>query len=66
LQLVEESNPEVVLAAFVTGPGMRLKTKGTLMIRTGKGEDWERMVWLTVLSIIELTRRRLRRRRIQL
>jgi hypothetical protein len=66
LQLVEESNPEVVLAAFVTGPGMRPKTKGTLMIRTGKGENWERMVWLTVLSIIELTRRRLRRRRIQL
>jgi hypothetical protein len=63
LQLVEESKPDVVLAAFMTGSGMRVKTRGKLMIRMGNGELWERMVLLTALSVIELTRRRLRRRR---
>ena len=63
LQLIEESKPDVVLAAFMTGSGVRVKTRGKLMIRMGNGELWERMVLLTALSVIELTRRRLRRRR---
>ena len=65
LQLVEESKPDVVLAAFMTGSGVRVKTRGRLLIREGNGELWERMVLLAALSVIELTRRRLRRRRFQ-
>jgi hypothetical protein len=65
LQLIEESKPDVVLAAYGTAQGMRIKTRGRLMIRMGHGELWERMVLLTALSIIELNRRRIRHRHYQ-
>jgi hypothetical protein len=65
LQLVELSNPDVVLGAFVPGPGMRVSIRGRLLVKKGYGEDWEKMALLTGLSLIELTRRRLRRRHFQ-
>jgi hypothetical protein len=65
LQLIEQSKPDVVLAAYGTTQAMRIKTRGRLMIRMGHGELWERMVLLTALSIIELTRRRNRQRHYQ-
>ena len=64
LQLVELSNPEVVLGAFIPGSGMRVKIRGRLLVKKGYG-DAEKMALLTGLSLIELTRRRNRRRHIQ-
>lgn len=63
LQLVELSNPGVILGAFIPGPGMRVKIRGRILIKKGYGEDWERMALLTGLSLVELTRRRARQRR---
>jgi hypothetical protein len=43
LQLVEESKLDVVLVAFITGLGIRGKTRGKLMIRIGMesfGRGW--------------------------
>jgi hypothetical protein len=65
LQLVDLSNSNTVLGAFITGHGMRIKTRGRLLIQKGHGQHWERMALLTGLSYIELMRRRRRRRRIQ-
>lgn len=62
LQLIELSNPDVVLGAFIPGPGMRVKIRGRLLVKKGYGEDWERMALLTGLSLVELTRRRARER----
>jgi len=63
LQLIELSNPAVVLGAFIPGPGMRVKIKGRLLVRKGYGEAWERMAILTGLALVELTRRRVRARK---
>lgn len=65
LQLIDLSNPKIVLGAFIPGHGMRVKVRGRLLIQKGHGEHWERMALLTGLSYIELARRRRRRRRIQ-
>jgi hypothetical protein len=63
LQLIELSNPGVVLGALVPGPGMRVKIRGRILIRKGHGEAWERMALLTALALVELTRRRARARK---
>ena len=63
LQLVELSNPDVVLGAFIPGSGMRVKIRGRILVRKGYGEAWERMAVLTGLALVELARRRARARK---
>ena len=62
LQLVELSNPEVALAAFIPGPGFRVMIRGRILVKKGYGQDWERMAMLTGLALLQLMRRRVRQR----
>ena len=56
LQLVEDSNPDVVLAAYVPA-GLMWRKRGRILIRMGYEEPWEKMVLLTAISIVELGRK---------
>jgi hypothetical protein len=58
LQLVELSNPDVVLGTFLPGPGFKVKNRGRILVKKGYGEEWERMAMLTALALLELMRRR--------
>ena len=60
LQLVQLSNPDVVLGAFLPGPGFKMNIRGRILVKKGYGEDWERMAMLTGLALLELMRRRVR------
>jgi hypothetical protein len=64
MELVIEGKEDDVLADYI-GFGVleSLKKRAKVTIKNGQGEKWELMVWLTGLSLVELSRRRARARR---
>jgi hypothetical protein len=64
MELVKVGREDDILASYV-GFGLldSLKKRAVVTIREGFGEQWELMVWLTGLSLVELSRRRARARR---
>ena len=64
LVLVEEGTHDVYAEYKGGNFGQVQKQRGVLKIKKGMGEGWERMVVLAWASIVELTRRRTRERRV--
>lgn len=64
LVLIEEGTLDVYAEYKGNNMGQVQKQRGTLKVKKGLGEEWERMVILAWASIVELQRRRTRERRV--
>jgi len=64
--LIEEGKESMVLAEYFGRGLLKWKKRGRLRLRVleGLGEHWEEMVLLTWASVLEMSRRRSRQRRI--
>ena len=58
MELVEEDNPDYVLAQYVKAGTHSWKSRGNLLIREGYGEAWELMVTLTAMALVVVKSRR--------
>jgi len=58
MELVEEDNPDYVLAQYVKAGTHSWKTRGNLLIREGYGETWELRVILTAIALVVVKSRR--------
>jgi hypothetical protein len=63
MELFEDGKPDVILARYDSVGVFKWKKRGRMLILDGYGDDWELMVLLTGLSLVELSRRRARQRR---
>jgi hypothetical protein len=58
MELVEEDNPDYILAQYVKAGTHSWKSRGNLLIREEYGETWELMVTLTAMALVVVKSRR--------